>query len=155
MNLIRWQMRFLMLAFFVSILLGSSVASLGQTASPIPNPTLVFVGQEPYQAGGKSFIRYRYAVFNHESFPNTLFTASPTLPPCGQNTRASRTWVDFYEYRTGKRLNGFCALGSNGDLGKIWFALEEGMIPPSYVYIELNDRQTQTKYKSGLADTTM
>lgn len=26
-----------------------------------------------------------------------------------------------------------------GDLGKLWFALEEGVTPPSYVYIELND----------------
>jgi hypothetical protein len=33
--------------------------------------------------------------------------------------------------------------------------LEEGVIPPSYVYIELNDRQTNTKYKSNLADTTL
>src|SRR3954464_6594317 len=40
------------------------------------------------------------------------------------------------------------------DLGLLWFALEEGVIPPSYVYIELNDRQTNTKYKSNLADTT-
>lgn len=154
MNLTSWKMRFLILAFFVSILLGNSVVSMGQIASPIPNPMLIFIGQEPYQASGKSYIRYRYAVFNQEAFPNTLFTASPNLPPCGQNTRASRTWVDFYDH-TGKRLNGFCALGSNGDLGKIWFALEEGVIPPSWVYIELNDRQTQTKYKSGLADTTM
>jgi hypothetical protein len=70
------------------------------------------------------------------------------------NTRAARTWVDLYD-QTGKRLNGFCALGSNQDLGKVWFALEEGKIPPSYIYIELNDRQTQTKYKSNLAESTM
>jgi hypothetical protein len=155
MNLTRWRMRFLMLSFFVSILFGSAVVSVGQVAPPIPNPILLFMGQEPYQASGKSYIRYRYAVFNQEVFPNTLFTAAPSLPPCGQNTQASRTWIDFYEYPTGKRLNGFCALSSNGDLGKIWFALEEGVLPPSYVYIEMNDRQAQTKYKSNLADTTM
>ena len=38
--------------------------------------------------------------------------------------------------------------------GRLWIAYEEGTIPPSYVYIELNDRQTNTKYKSNLADTT-
>jgi len=27
-------------------------------------------------------------------------------------------------------------------------------VPPSYVYIEMNDRQTNTKYKSNLADTS-
>jgi len=28
------------------------------------------------------------------------------------------------------------------------------VVPPSWVYIELNDRQTNTKYKSNLAETT-
>ena len=62
--------------------------------------------------------------------------------------------MDVYD-QSGKRLQGFCALGKPADLGKIWFALEEDTIPPSYVYIELNDRQTNTKYKSNLADTTL
>jgi hypothetical protein len=62
--------------------------------------------------------------------------------------------VDFFD-STGKRLYGFCALGKPADLGLLWFAVEEGVIPPSYVYIELNDRQTNTKYKSNLADTTL
>ncbi|HEU4477455.1 MAG TPA: hypothetical protein VFR80_02995 [Pyrinomonadaceae bacterium] len=156
MNLTGWRMRFLMLSCFVSILLGSAVVSLGQVVTPsrIPNPIVYFMGQEPFQTSGKSYVRYTYAVFNLEAFPNTLFTATPDLPPCGRNTRPSRTWVDLYD-QTGKRLNGFCALGSNKDLGKVWFALEEGNIPPSYIYIELNDRQTQTKYKSNLAETTM
>ena len=151
MNLTRWRMRFLMLSSFVSILLGSAVVSVGQV---IPNPVLFFMGQEPFQTSGKSYVRYTYAVFNREAFPDALFAAAPDLAPCGQNTRASRTWVDIYDQR-GKRLNGFCALGSNRDLGKVWFALEEGEIPPSYIYIEMNDRKAQTKYKSNLADTTM
>jgi len=33
--------------------------------------------------------------------------------------------------------------------------MEDGVVPPSYVYIEMNDRQTNTKYKSNLADTTL
>lgn len=154
MNLTKWTMRLLMLSCFVSIMMGSAIVSVGQATPRIPNPVLYFMGQEPYQASGKSYIRYTYAVFNPESFPDALFAAAANLPPCGVNTRASRTWVDVYDQR-GKRLYGFCAFGSNRDLGKIWFALEEGEIPPSYVYIELNDRQAQIKYKSNLADTTM
>jgi len=111
-------------------------------------------GQEPYTANRKQFIRYNYFVENFDAFPKELFAAAPSLPPCGTNTKASRTWVDFYD-SSGKRLNGFCALGKPNDLNQIWFALEEGVIPPSYVYIELNDRQTNTKYKSNLADTTL
>ena len=40
-------------------------------------------------------------------------------------------------------------------MGSIWFATPEGTIPPSYVYIEIMDRQTNTKYRSNLADTTL
>ena len=126
-----------------------SVAS----APPLPNPELYLIGTEAYKAGGKQFIRYKYDVLNKDAYPAAMFAAAPALPPCGANTKASRTWVDFFDSR-GKRLYGFCALSKPSDLGTIWFALEEAVIPPSYVYIEMNDRQTNTKYKSNLADTT-
>jgi hypothetical protein len=61
--------------------------------------------------------------------------------------------VDIFDAR-GKRLYGFCALGKPADLGTIWFALAPDAVPPSYVYIEMTDRQTNTKLKSNLADTT-
>lgn len=119
-----------------------------------PKPILYLTAEEPYTANGKNWIRKRYDVFNKSSYPAEMFAAAPGLPPCGANTNASRTWVDFFD-STGKRLYGFCALSKPDDLGKIWVAFEEGVIPPSYVYIELNDRQTNTKYKSNLADTSM
>lgn len=127
---------------------------LTQTVPPLPNPVLYFIGQETYSTQGRSFVRYRYDVFNSASYPDGLFAAAPSLPPCGANTNASRTWVDFYDQR-GKRLNGFCALGKAANLNGIWFALEEGTIPPSWIYIEFTDRQTGTKYKSNLAETTL
>jgi hypothetical protein len=133
------------------VLLTPSIAS---TASPVlPNPVLYLTRTEFYQTGGKDFIRYRYDVLNRDSYPADLFAAAPNLPPCGTNTKSSRTWVDFFDAR-GKRLYGFCALGKPADLGTIWFALESNVVPPSYVYIEMTDRQTSTKYKSNLADTT-
>jgi hypothetical protein len=101
-----------------------------------------------------SFIRYRYDVLNKDAYPNDMFASAPALPPCGANTKSSRTWVDIFDSR-GKRLYGFCAFNKASDLGSIWFALEDGVVPPSYIYIELNDRQTNTKYKSNLADTTL
>ena len=120
----------------------------------LPNPILIFTGAEPFATGGKSFIRYHYDVFNRESYPAEMFAASPQLPPCGKNTRSSRTWVDIYD-QSGKRLYGFCALGSPNELNSIFFVLEEGVLPPSWIYIELNDRQTNTKYKSNLAETVL
>ncbi len=124
------------------------------TAPPVlPNPVLYLSGTEVYHISGKDFVRYKYDVLNKDSYPADLFAAAPALPPCGKNTKASRTWVDIFDQR-GKRLYGFCAFGRPSDLGLIWFALEVGVVPPSYVYIEMNDRQTNTKYKSNLADTT-
>lgn len=114
---------------------------------------LYFLGQEFYEAGGKSFTRYRFGVMNSADYPAEMFAASSDLPPCGNNAKASRTWVDIYEQR-GKRLNGFCALGKPADLNQIWFALERNVTPPSWVYVELTDRATNTKLKSNLAETT-
>lgn len=120
----------------------------------LPNPVLVFAGQEFYTASGGDFIRYRYFVFNSTAYPDAMFAAAPSLPPCGANTNSSRTWVDLFD-QTGKRLYGFCNLRKADDLNTIWFALPVGEIPPSYIYIEMLDRQTNTKYKSNLADTVM
>jgi hypothetical protein len=126
-----------------------------KAAAPVlPNPVLIFLEQEHVVIGGKKFIRYYFDVFNKDEYPAELFAAAPALPSCGTNTKASRTWVDIYE-QNGKRLNGFCALAKPADLGRIWFALNEDDLPPSWVYIELNDRKTNTKYKSNLAETTL
>ena len=123
-------------------------------AQTVPNPVLTFMGSEEFEGGGKQFIRYYFDVFNKSDYPADLFASSPDLPPCGSNTKAARTWVDVYDI-TGKRLNGFCALGKPSDLNKIWFAAESGVVPPSWIYIELTDRKTGTKYKSNLAETTL
>ena len=131
------------------------LAVQGVASAPvIPNPVLYFLGPEYVEIGGKQMIRYHYDVENKNVYPDDMFAAAPSLPPCGSNTKSSRTWVDIYD-QTGKRIYGFCAFSKSADLGKIWFALEADKVPPSYVYIELNDRKTNTKYKSNLADTTL
>jgi hypothetical protein len=140
------------LLFFPLLIALLLVAQGVVSAPPLPNPVLYFTGTELFQQGGKQFVRYKYDVFNKDQYPADMFAAAPNLPPCGANTKSSRTWVDFFDSR-GKRLYGFCALLKPTDLNQIWFALEQDVIPPSYVYIEMNDRQTNTKYKSNLADT--
>lgn len=147
----RTKIAVLVVVLFLSV---TALGTLATAQAPLPTPVLALLGQEPFVAGGKQWIRYRYFVANADAYPNTLFAASPNLPPCGNNTKASRTWVDFFD-KAGKRLNGFCALGSNKDLNGIWFALDAGVIPPSYVHIEMTDRQTNTKVKSNDADTTL
>ena len=138
-------------SLILGVLAGSAPT---QAQTTLPNPILYMTGFEAYTAGGRNFIRHRYDVLNKDAYPAAMFAAAPGLPPCGNNTNASRTWVDFFDAQ-GRRLYGFCALGNPSSLGSIWFATEEGTVPPSYVYIELNDRQTNTRYRSNLADTTL
>jgi hypothetical protein len=148
-------MKTLKSVFLIAIV--TTVAGIAQSvaSAPIlPNPVLYLTGTEPYSTGGKNFIRYKYDVFNKDQYPADMFAAAPALPPCGKNTKASRTWVDIYD-QTGKRIYGFCAFSKPADLGGIWFGLEESVRPPSYIYIEMTDRQTNTKYKSNLADTSL
>ncbi|MEA3052142.1 MAG: hypothetical protein QOG72_1045 [Sphingomonadales bacterium] len=142
------------LALRLGIVAAAMIAGTGPAQAAPPNPILYLTGLEYYTANGHNWVRHRYDVFNKDQYPAAMFASAPALPPCGSNTKSSRSWVDFFDSR-GKRLYGFCALGSPSDLGQIWFATEEGTIPPSYVYIEINDRQTNTKYKSNLADTTL
>lgn len=139
----------------LSLMAAALWAALGATAAHAqPNPILYLTGVEYHSADGKNVVRHRYDVLNKDQYPAAMFAAAPGLPPCGTNTNSSRAWVDFFDSR-GNRLYGFCALGDPQNLGEIWFATEEGTVPPSYVYIEIHDRQTNRKYKSNLAETTM
>lgn len=137
-------------AFALALL---AVGAAPARAAP-PNPVLYLTSLEFYTSGGKNWVRYRYDVLNKDQYTADMFIQAPALPPCGTNTKASRSWVDFFDSR-GKRLYGFCALEDRAGLGKIWFSGEVGVVPPSYVYIEINDRQTNTKYRSNLAETTL
>jgi hypothetical protein len=143
------KMLLTVIAFTVSLTTQTTAATPN-----LPNPVLAFMGQEYVEIGGKKMTRYHFDVANKEEYPAELFAAAPDLPPCGANTKASRTWVDIYD-QNGKRLNGFCALSKPAELTGVWFALDSDEVPPSWVYIELTDRKTNTKYKSNLAETTM
>lgn len=113
-------------------------------------PVLAFVGRESFKAGGRNWTRYKLTVTNRALYTEDMFTSAPDLAPCGLNTKASRTWVEIFD-AAGKRLNGFCALGSPNDLVSLWFALPEEATPPSQVFIVLVDRQYKKQYKSNLA----
>ncbi len=127
----------------------ASAAGMAAHAQTPPAPVLHYLGHEHYSTGAGVFIRYRFEVANKAAFPAALFAPAPNLPPCGNNTNSSRTWLDFFG-QDGRRLYGFCALGSPADLGTIWFALPPGQDPPNWVYVELNDRQTNQRYRSNL-----
>lgn len=90
-------------------------------------------------------------VLNWKSYSNSMFRKAPELPPCGSNTKSSRTWVDIYNAETNKRVYGFCAFDSNDDLKKIWFS-KWGM--SGKVYIIINDRACKKSYRSNTVKWT-
>jgi hypothetical protein len=118
-------------------------------AASFPDPKLVFTGKEVYQVNGQSFVRYNLKVINYTAYPNALFAAAPTLPACGSNASASRTWIDIFDSSNGQRLYGFCALGQAQDLTQLWFAVKKGEEPPNCVHIVMTDRKLNKVYKSN------
>lgn len=110
----------------------------------VPNPVLKLTG-DTYSNG---FTRYQMSVINWKSFPGLLFQAAPTLPACGLNKNASRTWVDIYNERN-QRIYGFCALGDPKGLTKLWFAVKKGDRPPYRVRIVMTDRLCKKRYVSN------
>lgn len=113
----------------------------------LPVPRLEAAGTERYVVNGIRFTRYRLAVQNHSEFPESLFAPAPHLPPCGANARSSRTWVSILDEK-GRRLYGFCALGSSSNLTRLWFAVRDGETPPAGVAVALEDRECRTRVVS-------
>jgi len=115
----------------------------------LPSPDVECTGTEDFSTSSGLFTRYRLSVSNWNSYPDELFTPSPQLPPCGNNTKASRTWVKIYSCDNGAYLYGFCTLASSEDLTRIWFALRKGQTPPNRIRVELHDRKCNRIYKSA------
>jgi hypothetical protein len=115
----------------------------------LPDPKLIYTGKEVYQVNGQSFVRFNLKVANFAAYPNSMFAAAPTLPACGSNASASRTWIDIIDSSNGQRLYGFCALGQSQDLTQLWFAVKKGEDPPNCVHIVMTDRKLNRVYKSN------
>ena len=114
----------------------------------LPKPQLSFDGTENFTTAAGDFTRYRLSVVNRADFANSLFRASPDLPPCGSNTNSARTWVDIFDADTDQRIYGFCALTSSDDLDQLWFAVAQGDTAPSAIYVLLKDRRCDASSQS-------
>ena len=106
----------------------------------VPKPRLVLDSATAFFGSN-----YDLSVANWAKFPDELFAASPSLPPCGLNTSASRSWVDVID-SNGAVLNSFCAFGSAADLAGVWVYAPQ---LPISVHIVISDRLTNTTYKSN------
>ncbi len=53
-------------------------------------------------------VKVQLAVENWQEFPEAAFLPAPSLPPCGKNKNAPRTWVEVYD-QGNRKLKTFCS----------------------------------------------
>lgn len=133
------------LIFSLLLLAAASTASAQCNTPPFPNPVIKYLGatDEP------QVIRFWFGVVNFAQYNNTLFAASPLLPPCGANTSASRTWL-FVFTGNGVAVQGYCALSQNTQLQKLSFAVKKGTTMPKSFFIRMNDRRCNRTVQSNV-----
>ena len=81
--------------FFVLFITAGLLAAA--PAPALPNPVLYLDGNRTLPNGGKQFIRYRYDVFNKDAYPGRFLCGLAEFAAMRKNTKAARTWVDFYD----------------------------------------------------------
>jgi hypothetical protein len=118
----------------------------------IPSPKLSFVGTQDVINGENTRTIYWLSVDNRAEFADELFEESPDLPPCGRNTKSSRSWIQVND-SGGGQLYAFCAIKSTSELNKLSFTVRKDDIVPELVYIVITDRKTKKKYSSNLIST--
>jgi hypothetical protein len=107
----------------------------------LPSPDLIYLG--------KMGSHYQLSIKNCASFPNELFVSSPDLPPCGQNPKASRTWVFIYNSETDEQIYGYCGFNLPCDASELYFSIPEGYHLPFEVYVKYIDRKCELEYVSN------
>lgn len=122
----------------------TSYAQCNMPPFPIPKVKFVSMTQEP-----SGFNRYRFQVVNYQQYSDLLFVKSPTLPPCGLNTQASRTWIDIFR-ANGIRIYGFCAIHDNAELLRLSFGVHKSQPQPNAFSITMTDRKCKRTVKSAL-----
>ncbi len=104
---------------------------------------LKLLDQQNTEIRGNKFVQYTIAVSNWQTVDDVLFKPAQDLPPCGSNTKSSRSWVDIIGLtrRTKKRIYGYCALRSAKDLSKLAFNVPQGTQPDALILL-INDRRS-------------
>ncbi len=115
----------------------------------LPNPNLILIGTRNSMIGNNQVMSYLFNVANYFYYPDTLFQSSPTLPPCGLNTSASRTWVDFYN-QNNLRMYGFCGFNKSENLNDLWISSNVVQdLDSSSIKIKMEDRLCNKTYISN------
>lgn len=116
----------------------------------LPNPVIEQTGTNTFTSNGLTYKSYTFKVNNATSYHEELFNASPSLPACGTNTSASRTWLTFYDANTGVAKTGYCAITSTAGLNNITITRLLSDTSLTKVYIGMQDRLLNLWYYSNI-----
>jgi hypothetical protein len=114
----------------------------------MPKPRLGLIRTDDVTEKGLRLRMYTIEITNSSEFSDELFAASPDLPPCGTNANSSRTWINIY-IDNGRRVYGWCAIHSNGELSSLKFNIPADDPQPSKFYVEFVDRREGKVIKSN------
>ena len=107
----------------------------------LPSPELIYIG--------KNVNVFKLSIKNCGSYPFEIFVSSPDLPPCGQNTNASRTWLNIYNSETDELLYGYCGINSPCEASDIQCPVPQDYTPPFGLYVKYIDRKCEREYVSN------
>ena len=114
----------------------------------MPKPRLGIISTDDVTDKGRQLRMYTIEITNRSEFLDELFAASPDLPPCGYNADSSRTWINIY-IDNGRRVYGWCAVHSNGELSSLKFNIPANDPQPTKIYIDFVDRREGKIVKSN------
>jgi hypothetical protein len=113
--------------------------SITAIAQDMPKPQLRLLGVRDHVNNGYAVRLYEVEVVNRSEISDEFFIAAPALPPCGQNTNSSRTWINLYNEKSA-RLYGWCSIKTNGELSSLGFMIPATDPQPKKIFIDLVDR---------------
>lgn len=129
---------------------GPATSASAGACRDTPPPIVRLLAIERETLSGVTFDRYQVEVVNRQAYPAALFAAAPTLPPCGLNTAASRTWITVHGLVGGVSTysHGFCGMLEPSHLTGMWFTVPVGSPAPSHLQVTMLDRACGTLYAS-------
>jgi hypothetical protein len=114
-------------------------------ALSLPNPVVAL--ESAVDEG--ELTRYELDVTNWSDYPDCIFAHTGEFGSCDDNQTPSRTLVTISD-QDGVYIYSFCALNAASDLNNIWFVVPTSNPQPTGVYVELEDQQCGTNYRSNL-----
>jgi hypothetical protein len=117
---------------------------------PLPAPELDYLGREPSGDPGVPDALW-VEMTNFGDYDFALFAEAPDLPPCGENPRAARTWIELHLDETPN--HSYCGPFASPplpDTRMLAVFHDPSDPPPTVITVELWDRATDRRVEANI-----